>query len=235
MSAKAVDAKMTVVRVNIASTRKNSVVQVRMHASHITASITLTQCAMRAGKKKQKCMLKYCERDPKRQIGLQGPLERITSEPLALPPLRNAEPLRITEFGFMEAPQLLSLAMCKRLSVLSLESAVDISNALQQDISGSLHRDISAELLESKALHDAVHSTFGTDAFSLHNLKILESPLGSDPQIPHADDFCNRELFLVIHLRQHQQPTQCVRYNATVEYPTFLSAPCTRCNRYGVP
>ena len=36
------------------------------------------------------------------------------------------------------------------------------------------------------------------------NVKILMNEIGSNPQIPHADDHCNRELFGVVHLRAGQ-------------------------------
>ena len=43
---------------------------------------------------------------------------------------------------------------------------------------------------------------------------------GSEPQIPHADDFCNRELFGIAHLHPDQPPTEAAPYAPDVPYPT---------------
>lgn len=52
------------------------------------------------------------------------------------------------------------------------------------------------------------------------------------PQIPHADDFCNRELFGIAHLLPHQPQTECLPYNPDLEYPTGVSAECDLCGRW---
>ena len=54
------------------------------------------------------------------------------------------------------------------------------------------------------------------------NFKILMNEIGSNPQIPHADDHCNRELFGVAHIQDEQPATECIPYDAQAPYPTGL-------------
>jgi len=156
-----------------------------------------------------------------------------------LPPLRNSDATRITLFGFSEAHALLSGPLCDRLGSMHLEDMnpggdpVEISNAVQQDLTEkSLCRDVHSDLTVSSQLHAAVESTFGARGFTVHNLKVLETPNGTAPQIPHADDYWNRELFVVVHLRPGQQPTQCVPYDATAAYSTDIHAQCSQCQEF---
>ena len=56
--------------------------------------------------------------------------------------------------------------------------------------------------------------------------------LGAEPQIPHADDFCNRELFGIAHLLPHQPRTECMPYRASANYPTGVSVECDKCGEH---
>ena len=90
--------------------------------------------------------------------------------------------------------------------------------------------------------------------------QILDVEPGTLPQIPHADDTCNRELFIVAHLRSGQarspsQPacvprhrcsgltprtcprqaqTECAAYKRDADYPVdpALQAECSLCERW---
>jgi len=56
--------------------------------------------------------------------------------------------------------------------------------------------------------------------FFLFSLKILMAELGQPPQIPHADDYCNRELFGIAHLLPDQPQTEAVPYDQHAPYPS---------------
>lgn len=55
---------------------------------------------------------------------------------------------------------------------------------------------------------------------------------GSAPQIPHSDDFWNRECFGICHLRPGQLPTEGVPYSASVAFPTMLWSECCHCSKF---
>ena len=53
----------------------------------------------------------------------------------------------------------------------------------------------------------------------------------AEPQIPHADDFCNRELFGIVHLLPGQPRTEAYPYDSLADYPTNVSVLTTdRCH-----
>ena len=81
-------------------------------------------------------------------------------------------------------------------------------------------------------MSDAVHAVFGTHQFDVMNVKILMNEIGSNPQIPHADDHCNRELFGVAHIQDEQPATECIPYDAQAPYPTGLQVECEACKKW---
>ena len=54
----------------------------------------------------------------------------------------------------------------------------------------------------------------------------------AEPQIPHADDFCNRELFGIAHLKPDQPPTECCPYTPDAPYPTGVVVQCEACEAW---
>ena len=78
-------------------------------------------------------------------------------------------------------------------------------------------------------MQEAAFATFGSRAVVLKNAKILFAELGSQPQIPHADDHCNRELFGVCHLLGDQAQTEAVAYSAAAAYPTGIQVQWDEC------
>ena len=66
-------------------------------------------------------------------------------------------------------------------------------------------------------------------------LQVLMTDPGAPPQIPHADDHWNRELFGVTQLLPNQMPTESIPYPhmpPAVPFPTAIIAPCELCGRY---
>ena len=87
---------------------------------------------------------------------------------------------------------------------VSLRSAEAISNAFQINVKGKLLAEIQDAICRSESVRAAARATFGCERVALKNAKILFAELGAAPQIPHADDHCNRELFGVCHLLDGQ-------------------------------
>eukprot|EP00908_Phaeocystis_cordata_P023146 Transcript_5573.p2 GENE.Transcript_5573~~Transcript_5573.p2 ORF type:complete len:447 (-),score=79.49 Transcript_5573:52-1392(-) len=145
------------------------------------------------------------------------------------PPRRNTDPEQILRAGFVECARLVSPALCARLANLPMEEAEGISNAFQLEVPPALATEVEAALLASKAVGAAVLATFGTPRFRVSTLKVLMTELGAEPQIPHADDHCNRELFGVAHLRPSQEATQSAPYAADACYPTGVCVQCEAC------
>ena len=141
-------------------------------------------------------------------------------------PLRNVEPDQITTHGFVECESLLPANLCVDLNNVPMERAEGISNAFQKDIKGSLRDHAVHAIGGSKQVSDAVHAVFGTHQFDVMNVKILMNEIGSNPQIPHADDHCNRELFGVAHIQDEQPATEGIPYDAQAPYPTGLQVEC---------
>ena len=155
--------------------------------------------------------------------------------PIQLPPLRNFDPRRIEQNGFVECCSLLPDNLCDEIAQLPMAISKQISNASELDLgaaSANLARRIKSELGSNSTLCQTVESLFGTRDFIVPTLKVLEASSDADPQIPHADDFWNRELFGVVHVRAGQQPTQAVVYDASAAYPTGLWCECAHCGSY---
>ena len=106
------------------------------------------------------------------------------------------------------------------------------TRSLQKDIKGSLRDHAVHAIGGSKQVSDAVHAVFGTHQFDVMNVKILMNEIGSNPQIPHADDHCNRELFGVAHIQDEQPATECIPYDAQAPYPTGLQVECEACKKW---
>ena len=155
--------------------------------------------------------------------------------PIELPPLRNADPLRIDSNGFVEGPGMLDAATCSEIARISMAGAKQISNASELDLvakSTSLARRIKSSLYSDARLRAAVLHLYSTSEFTIPTLKVLEAEDDAEAQIPHADDFWNRELFGVLQVRPAQRPTQAVVYDSSAAYPTNLWHPCNACGSY---
>jgi len=150
---------------------------------------------------------------------------------------RNECAQLILNHGFVEAPALFPVETCAALNALSRDRAVFISNALQLTVVGSALRLIRTAVTESPVIKAAVLAVYGTDQCTVpkDSVKILHAEPGTQPQIPHADDTCNRELFGVVHLKPKQRATECARYKSA-DWPVepSLTAQCTACQRWVV-
>ena len=92
-----------------------------------------------------------------------------------------------------------------------------------------------------------------TFLFFFWHVQLLNNKLGSEPQLPHADDFNSRALFLVCNVLPDQTPTEVTRFEpkgccpelsegyiaASVAkdeggFPVFsgISVKCDECNRW---
>jgi len=68
--------------------------------------------------------------------------------------------------------------------------------------------------------------------FAVRTTKILMTEFCAEPQIPHADDFCNRELFGIAHLKPDQPPTECCPYTPDAPFPTGVVVQCEACEAW---
>ena len=134
--------------------------------------------------------------------------------------------------GFAEVRSVLPPELCGRLAAYSMEKAEAISNSFQKSIRGKLREEVQAALLACPSLYDACEAAFGTRSLVVENLKVVLAEANAPPQIPHADDYCNRELFAVIHLLDDQAPTECLPYNSTARYPSGVAAQCDACGEW---
>ena len=138
-------------------------------------------------------------------------------------------PAHITTHGFAELPGLIDAQTCEELNSIDMKSAVAISNAFQKDVRGKKFTTVARTIEASQGVRDAVQETFGTATFQVTNLKVLVARAGSEPQIPHADDHCNRELFGIVHLKPNQALTEAVQYDPYAPYPSGVMAQCEVC------
>ena len=76
---------------------------------------------------------------------------------------------------------------------------------------------------------DDVAEAFGVRSYRVKTVKVLHTEFCAAPQIPHADDFCNRELFGVLHLLPNQVGQRCsnacMHAHAALDWPRSLT-PC---------
>ena len=65
--------------------------------------------------------------------------------------------------------------------------------------------------------------TSNYNGFVLETPKVLVTPPGSNPQLPHADDHCTSCIVVLIHLRDKQEPTRVAQYTGSgKDYPTGM-------------
>ena len=79
-----------------------------------------------------------------------------------------------------------------------MDGAEGISNAFQKNVKGALLDEVCAAISKSAAVRLAVSAAFGVEEFVVMTVKVLMSDFCAEPQIPHADDFCNRDLFGIV-------------------------------------
>ena len=147
-------------------------------------------------------------------------------------PLRNPDATLIETHGFAETPNLIPPALAERIQKLPMDEAEGISNAFQKNLEGDLLAETQREIGKSEAVADAIEGAFGVRRFQVKTVKVLMTEFCAEPQIPHADDFCNRELFGICHLLPEQPRTECVPYNHTARYPTNVSVECDKCGMW---
>lgn len=135
--------------------------------------------------------------------------------------------------GFTQVPSLVSASLCADiLTNVSMAKGEVISNAVQQEVHGELRARIDHELRRSPMLAALVRQVFGVATFRVSEAKRLSIPCHAEPQTPHADDYHNRSLIGVVHLRDGQQPTEALPYDAAARYPTGVFVACGDCGAY---
>ena len=145
----------------------------------------------------------------------------------------DAEHAALLEEGFAQVPSLVSASLCADIvASVSMAKGQVISNALQQEVHGELRTRVESELRSSPALAKLVRQVFGVATFRVSEAKRLSVPCHAEPQAPHADDFHNRSLIGVVHLREGQQPTEAIPYDAAARYPTGVFIACGDCGAY---
>jgi len=146
--------------------------------------------------------------------------------------MRNEDPSLIEKHGFVECGQLIDADLCARIVKLKMHDAKDISNAVEKTLKGPLLKSVCARIGASPTVADAVHTVFGVRAFAVRTVKVLQAEPTAPAQIPHADDFCNRELFGICHLLPDQPRTEAVPYDSAAYYPTNVSVECDKCGQW---
>ena len=145
----------------------------------------------------------------------------------------DAEHATLLKQGFAQVPSLVSASLCADIIAnISMAKGQVISNALQQEVHGELRRRVESELRSSPALTTLVRQVFGVATFRVSEAKRLSVPCHAEPQAPHADDYHNRSLIGVVHLREGQQPTEAIPYDAAARYPTGVFIACGDCGAY---
>lgn len=157
--------------------------------------------------------------------------------------IRNNDPSRINEFGFVEISGVLSEQLLTEIRQEAIDKVTRyvspspkkrgrppkgekievISNSLQVDVSADLLAKIDIEVQASDIARYTMHSVFGEkgphgtasnyNGFVLETPKCLVTLPGSHPQLPHADDHCNSCIMGIIHLRDNQVPTLGATYD----------------------
>lgn len=202
-----------------------------------------------------------------------------------LPPIektvRNSDPGKIDDFGFVEVSGVLASDVVERIKaeatekIKRRESAAkvdggggslgnplgaadhkrkskrqaeespeveEISNALQVDLSPDLLQSVTTSLLECGPAKESMEAVFGQrgkhghesnyDGFEVETPKVLVTPPGSMPQLPHADDHCTSSIICLLHLAENQLPTRVARYEGRgKDYPTGITVSCDACDR----
>ena len=147
-------------------------------------------------------------------------------------PLRNPDASRIAECGFAECHRLVSADLCERITKVPMDTAEGISNAFQLTLGEPHLAEVEAQIGASSQVADAVEAAFGVRRFAVKTVKVLMTEFCAQPQIPHADDYCNRELFGIVHLLGGQPRTECVPYDAAAPYPTNVLVECDKCGEW---
>ena len=147
-------------------------------------------------------------------------------------PIRNCDASAIDQFGFAECNGLLDADLCARIAKENMEEAEGISNAFQKSLEGPILDETTECISRSREVADAIHAAFGVRRFVVKTVKVLMTEFCAEPQIPHADDFCNRELFGIAHLLPDQPRTECLPYNSHAAYPTNVSVECDKCGEW---
>ena len=162
------------------------------------------------------------------------PQSRAPSRPVLppLPALRNDDPRRMDSRGFVELPSLLPRSLCESLDAVSMDRAANISNSRELALGDDLRRQVKQALQDSSVIHDAIKHIYDTDGFVVTAAKVLEAGDDDAPQIPHSDDYCNRELFGIAHVRPHQAPTEAIPYDTSLDHPMGFSAQCSMCKSF---
>ena len=148
------------------------------------------------------------------------------------PPLRNPVPEAIATHGFAECSGLLPVELCARIAKEPMEEAEGISNAFQKNLDGALLHEVEGVIGSSPSVRDAIQAAFGVTKYAVKTVKVLMTEFCAAPQIPHADDFCNRELFGIAHLLPDQPQTECLEYDGAKDFPTGVAVECDACSAW---
>jgi hypothetical protein len=108
------------------------------------------------------------------------------------PALRNPHGADIEKHGFAECANLVPAELCARIAREPMTSAEGISNAFQKSLEEPLLSEVQAAIGSSSEVAEAMHAAFGVRRFAVKTVKVLMTEFCASPQIPHADDFCNR-------------------------------------------
>ena len=165
--------------------------------------------------------------------------------------IKNNMVSRIEKAGFVEMTQVLPSQFIdslrseaeEKLSNLNnrqkkaADGFIKISNALQAIVSKELAEKVSLALMGSDKIHDSMKHVFGKggessyEGFVVESLKLLATPPGSPPQLPHADDHCTSCLVGIVHLKDDQLRTRIAKYDNKKDYPTGITSTCDNCQR----
>ena len=164
--------------------------------------------------------------------------------------IKNNMVSRIEKAGFVEMTQVLPSQFVDSLRSEAEEKLhnlnnyrqkraadgfIKISNALQATVSKDLAEKVSLALMGNDKIHDSMKQVFGKgssyEGFVVESLKLLATPPGSPPQLPHADDHCTSCLVGILHLKDDQLRTRIAKYDSKKDYPTGITSLCDNCER----
>lgn len=125
----------------------------------------------------------------------------------------------------------------------------EISNALQMNVTGTTLEQMKKEIERCVTTRITMKEIFGKvqqssssgegeqkqshyTGFTIDTPKVLVTPPGSNPQLPHADDHCTSCGVVLIHLKNNQEPTRVAKYEGNQkDYPTGITVTCDSCGR----
>jgi len=124
---------------------------------------------------------------------------------------------------------------CSGVDIVEISQALQIGNLENSGNEkwNAIYNNVVSRIKGSSVVKKTMRGVFGSslyEGFVVDTPKVLVTPPGSNPQLPHADDHCTSCLFGIIHLQDDQEPTRVAKYEGVQkDYPTDITVICDLC------